>query len=345
MAKLVGHRAVLVAPRDLRYESVSADTDKLGGNQLCAVTEYTAISIGTEKAAYIGLPALRPGVTYPRFVGYCNAARVVAIGADVHGVAIGDRIITHQPHQSIFICEQSDVLALIPDTLDARTASLTYLAHVGLTALHRTGLQVGEVVAVQGLGPIGLATVALASALGARRVIAIGNNESRLACAMKVGATNAILSTATDIEAQVASIASGSLPDIVVTTVNDWEAWRTTLQLVRLFGRIAVLGFPGRGVPLQTFNPLDSSIFYTRQPTIVSAGLASGPEQWGAGDARASLKANMRFLLDLVAQGKLALGELITHEVSWSDLASVYELAESGDKSLIGAVVRWDGAA
>jgi Zn-dependent alcohol dehydrogenase len=333
---LLGRRARLFAPWDLKFEQISVDLHAIAADEICAVTEYSAVSIGTEKAAYIGMAALRSGPAYPRLVGYCNAARVVGVGTDVKDISVGARILTHQSHQSCFTCKGSEVLAIIPETLESRHASLVYIAHIGLTALQRAGFAAGESIAIQGLGPIGLATIALARALGAGNIIAIGNAPGRLERALALGATAAIDA------ADAADADDGRLADLVINTVNPWSAWRTSLRIVRPFGRIAVLGFPGRGETLPDFNPLASEPFYTKQPTVISSGLAAGPGLWGEGDATEHCRKNMAFLLSLMQGGRLPLARLITHEVDWSQLETIYRLAADGDKAMVAAILHWN---
>jgi NADPH:quinone reductase-like Zn-dependent oxidoreductase len=339
--RLAGHRARLLAPRTLQFEPIAVEQSAPAPDAIVALTEYSAISIGTEKAAYVGLPALRAGPAYPRLVGYCNAARVIRVGAEVEGVLPGMRVLTHQSHQSCFVCNKNEVLAVIPEVLSSREASVAYIAHIGLTGLQRAALRAGESVAVQGLGPVGLATIALARAMDAGNIIAIGNSRSRSELAIKLGATSALDASGPQLGDALAQCNDHNLADIVVTTVNSWSAWRTSLDLVRAFGRIAVLGFPGRGERVPDFNPLASEPFYTKQPTIISAGLAAGPDTWGGGDSAQHCRQNMAFLLGLMQSQRLPLGNLISHEVPWSELETIYRLAADGDKDLVMAVLRW----
>jgi threonine dehydrogenase-like Zn-dependent dehydrogenase len=339
--RLAGQRARLLAPRILRFEPITLAQSAPALDEIVAMTEYSAVSIGTEKAAYVGLPALRAGPAYPRLVGYCNAARVIRAGADVDGVSPGMRILTHQSHQSCFACNKTEVLAIIPADLSSREASLAYIAHIGLTGLQRAGLRPGESVVVQGLGPVGLATIVLARSMDAGNIIAIGNSHSRNKLALDLGATSALDANDAQLCTHLAQCTDGKLADIVISTVNSWDAWRTSLDTVREFGRIAVLGFPGRGEKLPDFNPLASEPFYTKQPTVISSGLAAGPGTWGDGDSSQHCRKNMRFLLGLMQSGRLPLGKLITHEVPWFELESIYRLAADGDKGLVAAVLRW----
>lgn len=342
MTLVKGCEAVLEAPRTLTFKAFELDLEHLGPSEVFAVTEYSTVSLGTERAAYVGLPPLRPGPIYPRLVGYCNAARVVAVGPDVRDLLPGTRILTHQSHRSSFVCNAKDVLTVIPDHVDACEASATYIAHIALTALQRAEFVEGETLVVQGLGPIGLAAISLASAVPGATVVGVGNDPGRMELARSLGCSTVVDGRLDDVATAIATATKGQGADVVVTTLNSWHAWRTTLSSVRRFGRIAVLGFPGRGEPAADFNPLEAADFYGRQPVIISAGQAAGPGAWGSGDAALQLRSNMHALLKQVATSKLELNRLQTHIFDWSELGEVYARAELGDKAMISPVLTWD---
>jgi L-iditol 2-dehydrogenase len=62
----------------------------------------------------------------------------------------------------------------------------------GVHAVERGEIRLGDTVAVLGVGPVGQSIVALAALSGASRVIAIGDPQSRLAFARRMGATDAL---------------------------------------------------------------------------------------------------------------------------------------------------------
>src|SRR3990167_7362260 len=100
----------LDSPFNLVKRELDLGNRSLGVNEIYAETEFTAISTGTEVAAWMGKPPLRPTTTYPRLIGYCNLAKVVRIGTNVTYTAVGDYILTHQSHRTSFICNSEDVL-------------------------------------------------------------------------------------------------------------------------------------------------------------------------------------------------------------------------------------------
>ena len=118
--------AVLEQPRRLLFKQERLDPSAMKEGQLLCETLVTAISPGTELAAYLGAPPLRPGVVYPRFVGYCNVARVLHPSSS-SGYETGDRILTFTSHRSHFIIGADDVPAKLTGTIRSEDAVCAYL--------------------------------------------------------------------------------------------------------------------------------------------------------------------------------------------------------------------------
>src|SRR5438045_3486196 len=94
----------LQSPGLLMKKEVELDDRNLGPSHVLAETRYSVVSTGTEIAAWLGKPPLRPSKAYPRPVGYCNLARVLGVGSAISDVSPGDHILTHQSHRTAFIC-------------------------------------------------------------------------------------------------------------------------------------------------------------------------------------------------------------------------------------------------
>lgn len=87
------------------------------------------------------------------------------------------------------------------DGLGFKEAALAEPLGVALDLFYTTGIEVNDDVAVVGLGPIGLMTIALAKAGGARNIYAIqgsGRSKARIELAKKLGATDVILTSETE---------------------------------------------------------------------------------------------------------------------------------------------------
>jgi threonine dehydrogenase-like Zn-dependent dehydrogenase len=105
-------------------------------------------------------------------------------------------------------------------------------------------------------------------------------------------------------------------------------------------GRIAVLGFPGRGEPPPDFNPLAAQWFYAKQLTLVGAGQSPRIE-CPPGDLPFNLRRNLEYILRSMAARALDLDSIISHRFPARRMKEAYELAKAHDKSLMAAVFDW----
>ncbi|MGP9820458.1 zinc-binding dehydrogenase [Salinarimonas sp. NSM] len=322
----------LTAPRTLVWEEVEVAPPAAGA--IVASTVASAISPGTELAAYTGAPPLRPGPAYPRLQGYCNVARVVEVGADVRDVRPGDLVLTHQSHRSAFACARDAVLARAPGDADAAALSVTYLFHLGLAALQKAGFAPGMRVAVLGLGPLGLGTLAVVEASGGDGY-AVSDQPRARERAAAFGAR----AVASREEAEIARLLPGGA-DIVVVTTNGWADWRLALMLARHGGTIAVLGFPGRGQPPADFNPLASEFLYDKQLTIMGCGavIESDPPEH---EARFTLRRNMLWLADRVLSGRLPARAMVSDVLPAQAIETAYARLEAREPDLVTIVLQW----
>ena len=150
----------------------------------------------------------------------------------------------------------SDRLALEPGTAVVRLSdeqpseAVIALGCAGPTVvhglLHVAPVRTGEVVVVQGAGPVGLAAAMYAQLAGARPVIVIGAPERRLALAASLGVGDERLNIEEDdVEARlqrVRELTGGRGADLVVECAGVPAAVSEALDLVRPAGRVLVLG-------------------------------------------------------------------------------------------------------
>lgn len=325
-------KAIMFGARDLRFVTEDWSEAELGANDILVTTDVTALSTGTDLGNYEGRSTEVPGAPgYPRAVGYSNVGTVTAVGSKVTRWQSGQRVFSMRPHQSAFVASDADLLVEIPPQVNPDAASLAYLAQLGVAGMRQAHYEAGEHVAVSGLGVIGLCTVAVATAMGAR-VTAIGNSEFRNQLALQMGADRLLLSGSAAINDLKA--------DLVVLTANPWPAFKDSVNAARYGGRISILGFPGRAQPEPDFNPLDASWLYAKQLTLMGSGFSprSASEPY---EIAFNLNRNLEMIFDYMRRGRLPLQDIITHRVVWNQMQDIYELALSRSKEMAAAVFDW----
>ncbi len=326
----------LRSPWHLELTQEILDPGSLGPRQMLCETIVTAISPGTEIAAFVGLPSLRPQVHYPRLQGYCNVARIIAVGRELADMRAGDRVLTFMSHRSHFIAAREDVLVKLKADSDADQTVCAYLFHLAYNAVLRSGVRAGGKVLVVGLGALGLSSVAMASVAGAR-VVAVSDQQKPRAIARDFGALDAC--SRGESESRVRQHL-GSGADVVILTTNSWDDLTLALRSAGPFGVIACLGFPGRGQPPSSSNPLDSQYFYAKQLRIEAVGLS--PERLDdRGFLRFNERDNLQYIADLIEEQRLRPKAIVSGHYEAVDIERAYRDLIARVDSPVTYLLRW----
>jgi alcohol dehydrogenase len=108
----------------------------------------------------------------------------------------------------------------------------------------------GDVVAIVGAGPIGLAAILTATLYTPGRIVAIDLDDGRLASAMRFGADTAINNGREDAVAKVMELTDGLGADVAFEAVGVPQTFELATELIRPGGRVANIGVHGKPVTL-----------------------------------------------------------------------------------------------
>jgi len=153
----------------------------------------------------------------------------------------------HGGYADFFYLKPGHFVFKAPDELSKETLVPVNCALAQVTfALHRADLHVGDTVAVQGAGGLGLNAVAVAREMGAGQVIAIDGQDRRLELALRCGATDTInineLPHADARIRRVLELTSGRGADVVMEVVGFPQVVLEGLQMLRLGGVYLEIG-------------------------------------------------------------------------------------------------------
>ncbi|TPX03773.1 NADPH:quinone oxidoreductase family protein, partial [Schumannella luteola] len=191
---------------------------------------------------------VRPEPPFVPGVECCGT--VTAVGADVVGVAVGDRVVGTMigVMAEEAVLPAGSVFPAPPELTDAEAAALTVgyqTAWVGLH--HRANLQSGETVLVTAAaGGVGSAAVQLAAAAGAR-VIGVVGSAAKGELARRLGAEVVIDRSTEDILARVREETGGRGADVVFDPVGG-DTYAAAQRATAFEGRLLIVGFAGGDV-------------------------------------------------------------------------------------------------
>jgi L-iditol 2-dehydrogenase len=139
----------------------------------------------------------------------------------------------------------------LPATVAAFDACLTEPLACALHGVQECGLRLGDTIAINGAGPIGLMFVRLAKLEGAR-VISCDRVAGRLEAARGLGADEVVdVSQVDDQVAAVRELTDGRGPDVAVEAVGLPDVWQQTVAMVRRGGTAVLFGGTRQGATLE----------------------------------------------------------------------------------------------
>ena len=204
-----------------------------------------------------GLYQLKPELPFTPGVEVCG--EVVAVGHDVSGFAVGDRVLGNPdlPHGGFaeYAVMSQHTTFQAPSVLDdAEAASLQIGYQTGWFGLHRrAAIQPGETLLVHAAaGGVGSAAIQLGKAAGAR-VIGVVGGPAKAEHARQLGADVVIDRHAQDFVEVVKEETAGRGADVVYDPVGG-DTYQRSTKCIAFEGRIIVVGFAGGAIQSAPLN-------------------------------------------------------------------------------------------
>ena len=335
MRALVHH-----APGDFRCETVPDPTLEAPGDAVVRV-ELAAVC-GSDLHVWRGNEV---GLDEGCVVGHEFLGEVVEVGAEVRGVAVGDRVVSPFTTSCgscpacrsglTSRCESGQLFGwvergrglhgvqaeyvrvpLADSTLVRLDAGMPAEESLLVGDVLATGffcadaarLAPGSLVVVLGCGPVGLMAIAGARELGAGRVLAVDSVSERLALARRFGAEPVELDEhAAGARADVLEASGGRGADAVLEVVGSPAATRLAIDLLRPGGTISAVGVHTEAS--FAFTPGEA---YDKNLTYVAG--------------RCPARHYMPAMLELVRSARHPLGSLFSHRLPLEEGPRGYEI-------------------
>lgn len=218
------------------------------------------------------------------------------------------------------LAEEKDLILLPPSlsyTDGAQVACGFATAYEGLRKADAGGR---DSVLVTGLGPVGLATAALARKLGAHNIIGLDVVQEKMDLAKKLNLCNHVLPSNEEAYETIRTITAGTGVDLAV----DCSAHPTARNLaIRSTGKWGRIVFLGEGGPV-SFDP--SPDLMHGQKTLYGSWVSS---IW-----------RMEELLDKLVSWNLHPDRLVTHRFSLDKVSDAYALMASGKSGKIAVCAK-----
>lgn len=291
-----------------------------GEGEMLVEVLFSGVSIGTEMLAAHGrFDAFGPT---PFVAGYQAVGRVITCGAGTEATfGAGDYVAVFQKgsHRQ-YLTVTAELSHKISDRA-LRECSLFVQPCVGANALNQAGVQAGDTVLVIGQGLIGQMTAMQAQLRGAY-VVGTDVSQERLALAEGLCIDVGLNSAEVDLETAVKELFPEGV-DVVIESTGITGLIDEGMKCVRNRGKFVFEGYYAGNLSMAYAEPHKKQI--------------TGIFPWFIGPAEVR-----NSVLRSIEGGRIAVEELITHVVSWRDVAALYQdLIDSKAGEVNGLVIDW----
>lgn len=275
-------REIVAVEGGAEYRYREYELPPLGANEVRVRTTFAAPKHGTELHSLSGSamdrkrwdaelrmfvareePPPHPG--RERAIGNMLVGTVTAIGPEVTRFAVGDQVFTYGAVREEHQAPQERWQPL--GALTPVDAVCTDPAHVAFVAVRDGNIRIGDDVAVFGLGAIGLLTVQIARASGARKVFAVDPLAVRREYAEAHGADQAFDPTAEDVGVAIKRATGNAGVDVSLETSGNSRALHEAIRCIRQCGTIVHVPWG----PISAANLHLDEEFHVNRPTMIGS--------------------------------------------------------------------------
>jgi len=177
---------------------------------------------------------------------------ISAIGPDLEGFAVGDRVMAFPGLGGLAekVVAKAETMRKIPDSMDFKTAaSFAMVYTTSYYALkQRANLKAGETLLVLGAsGGVGLAAVELGKLMGAR-VIAAASSDEKLEFVNQLDPDELLNYGDGDLKERVKILTNGNGADVIYDPVGG-DLFDQSCRCINWNGRLLVIGFTSGRIP------------------------------------------------------------------------------------------------
>ena len=278
-------------------------------------------------------------------LGYSGAGVIVDKHATITGVELGDRVAYggEGTGHGECILTGRQLVASIPDAVPYDHACFTTLGSIAMNAVRVAEIQLGDTVAVIGLGLVGQIVAQLAALQGAR-VIATDLREDRVALARQLGADHALMGGPALADA-VRGLTDGRGADhvIIAAAAKSSAPCEQGLRLCRDRGRLIVVGAVEMSFPWSEMYIKEIELRMARAygPGSYDPQYEKGGRDYPYSYVRWTENRNMQEFLRLLEAGRVHVGPLITHRYSLDQAADAYDTIMAPGSTSLAVVLEY----
>lgn len=280
------------------------------------------------EGVFATLEKVQAKLDQPIPLGYSSAGVVAEAGRD-SGLNVGDRVACGGAgfaNHAEFNYVPRNLIVKIPDGVSFEDASCATVGSIALQGVRQCEVNLGETVAVIGLGLMGILAVQMLKASGCR-VIGFDPNAGRCKLAEEMGCDRAVND---NFVGECMAFSGGFGVDAVLITAatHSDEPVTVAAEICRKKGRVVATGLVGMNLPRDQYykKEVDFRLSCSYGPGRYDPVYEEQGVDYPFGYVRWTEQRNMAAFLQLVAEGKVTPAKLVTHRFKFDDALDAYQV-------------------
>lgn len=337
---------IFAAPNKITIKDI--ETPKISKDDVLIKVKAAAICNATDMHF---LKGEIPGVKYPLSPGKPGhecSGEVIKVGENVKQLKIGDRVapgplyalpcgecyyctrgmqeLCENPGEADFAYAKylkvpAKYCYQLPENVSFAGGALIDLLACALHGAERADFSIGESVTIIGQGPAGLLLTQLARLAGADKIITCDIYDSRLTVSKKLGADFTVNTFKENLIERVLKLTDMKGCDVAIDAVGKPLIPSQAIEILKPKGRVIIFGFHLKPAEI------DLAKVFERELEIKASFRTVG--EW-----------DYRLAMNLVANRKIDLKDLITHTMPLEQIKTALELIEKGAEGAIKIILK-----
>jgi predicted dehydrogenase/threonine dehydrogenase-like Zn-dependent dehydrogenase len=294
---------------------------------------------------------VRGKLAFGSATGYSAAGEIIAIGSEVSGFRVGDRVAcagAGVANHAEFIDVPVNLAVKVPPSVGLDIASTVTLGAIALQGVRRANPTLGESIVVIGLGLLGQLCAQMLRANGCK-VIGIDLDVQRLAIAAASGVTHPLNPADADYVATVQRLTDGFGADaaIICAAGTSDEIVSKAMQCCRRKGRVVLVGDVGLHLRRSDFyqKELDFLVSTSYGPGRYDATYEEEGRDYPISYVRWSENRNMQAYLELLSSGQVSFRDFPPAKFELDKIEDAYASVSGSTRTSLLALLKYASSA
>lgn len=281
----------------------------------------------------------------PMPLGYSSSGVVTMLGEGVEGLQVGQPVACAGGGYAVhaeYAVVPTNLLVPMPEQVDFESGAFTTLGAIALHGYRLAHTQIGERLAVIGLGLLGLLSLGIVEAAGCQ-ALGIDLDEGRVNLARQMG-FEAVHRRQAEEAALAFSRGRGCDAVLICADTSSADPIELAGILARDRARVVAVGAVGLSLPRKIYYEKELTLVNSRSygPGRYDPSYEEGGQDYPIGYVRWTEGRNLEAFVELLASGQLDVQPLITHRFPIAEAHKAYELITGKSReSFLGVLLTY----